>query len=367
MFLKKTYAAVLLLCCFWLLPVAEAQAAEIKIFVDNVPAFSEVSPYYSNDSLLVPVRLISEELGASVVWTDSRVQITGENVDIVMQVGQKQAMVNGQSQTLAAAPQMKQGRLFVPLRFIGESLSAKVSYRDGKIFLYTPLYDDSRAASGIFPRGDLIYTYQDGKIYLGKAGAEKTDTIVERPYVRGLAAVSNSGLLFSSNDGGQYYSLKDGDVSAYNIGWTDLYNATPFTDMGKYFYTDLAESRESKPYVAINDVKVPVEQRTSYSAIFSADIDGTNKKEVFVEENYYGFARLTYYDGWLYYQRRIPVAKDWGYDTYAGPVCRVPAAGGQRQELTPERIGGWFVDAEGLHYRTLADDLVLLPFANMQK
>ena len=45
---KKNLPVVLLLLC-WLLPAEMAQAKEIRIFVDNVPAFSEVSPYYNQE------------------------------------------------------------------------------------------------------------------------------------------------------------------------------------------------------------------------------------------------------------------------------------------------------------------------------
>ena len=190
---KKNLPVVLLLLC-WLLPAEMAQAKEIRIFVDNVPAFSEVSPYYNQDTLLVPARLISEELGASVDWDGSHVHITGQDVDIVLSLGQNQAIVNGEAQTLAVATQMKQGTVFVPLRFIAEALSADVLYRDGKIFLYTPLYDDSRAVSGIFERGNKIYKFQENKIYCADEGSDDAEVLIAKPTVFGLAAVSRSGL-----------------------------------------------------------------------------------------------------------------------------------------------------------------------------
>lgn len=361
-FIGGLLAIALMLAC-WLLSSQSVQAAEIKIFVDNVPAFSEVAPFYSQDTLLVPARLISEELGASVDWDGSQVHITGQDVDIVLRLGQMQAIVNGEPQTLAVAPQMKQGTVFVPLRFIAEALSADVLYRDGKIFLYTSLYDDSRAASGIFERGDKVYKFQENKIYCGAVGSENYELLIDKPTAFGLAAVSRSGLLFSSNGGGKYYSFKDGSISDYNIGWNDLYFSTPCTNIGKFFYVELAQTMQS--FATKNGVTVPIGEKESYWGIFSTDIDNTNLKKVFIEENNYGIARPTYFDGWIYYQRQVPVASDWGYDTYSGPVCRVPAEGGKRQELTPERVGGWFVDADGLHYRTQNDEVVLLPFANM--
>ena len=219
--MKKKWLALFLLPLCWLLPAEMAQAKEIRIFVDNVPAFSEVSPYYNQDTLLVPARLISEELGAAVQWNEEtqQVLVVGDEVEIALYVGKKNATVNGDEQTLAVSTQMKQGTVFVPLRFIAEALSADVLYRDGKIFLYTPLYDDSRAVSGIFERGNKIYKFQENKIYCADEGSDDAEVLIAKPTVFGLAAVSRSGLLFSSNDGGKYYSFKDGSIVDYNIGW----------------------------------------------------------------------------------------------------------------------------------------------------
>lgn len=381
-FVNVTLAILLFLFC---LPSGRAYAvAKTAIFVDNVPVLNVAAPYESQGTLLVPLRLVAEELGADVNWDGKQVHIQDSGVDILLTVGEKTAILNGERQTLLAAPQMKQNTVFVPLRFISEALGADVLYRDQKIFMYTPMYDDSRAKSGIFERGDVMYFHQDGKIYRQNIAVEntgntdkhtgkiypKTDDpvnaviLIEKPSAYGLAAVSNSGLLFSSPYGGKYYSFKDKTISDYNTGWGDLYFFTPFSKIGKFFYQAPAESIESLDGAVINGVRIPVEQRISYDAIWSQDIDGGNIQEVYVEENQYAIWGLTYYDGWLYYQRMVPVAKEWGYDRYSGSVSRVSVEGGQRQDLTPERVCNWSVQADGLHYE-LKNQKYILPFADM--
>lgn len=378
---KKNLPVVLLLLC-WLLPAEMAQAKEIRIFVDNVPAFSEVSPYYNQDTLLVPARLISEELGASVDWGGSQVHITGQDVDIVLSLGQNQAIVNGEAQTLAVAPQMKQGTVFVPLRFIAEALSADVLYRDGKIFLYTPLYDDSLANQHIFRRNGDTYASLEENLFKRSAGADKSEILPISARYIDLWAVSNSGLLYSYHtldENGEYnnpwfnyavYSFATGQSrDVYKMPYpVATYSSGKYTDCGKVFYTHLAQSLQS--FSTKNGVTVPVGEMEGYMGIFSADIDGTNFKTVFIEENHYGIFGLTYYDGWLYYQRRVPVAQEWGYDTYAGSINRVPTEGGERQQLTTEgggaeRIGEWSLQEDGLHYEQYGQEHIL-SFANMQ-
>ncbi len=156
---KKSLDITLLVCFMFVIQLRPAYAADIPIFVDNVPAHSEVSPFYSKDNLLVPARLISEELGASVDWDGKQVTIKGQDINIILYMGKNEASVNGINQKLAAPPQIIQGRLFVPLRFIGEALNAKVLYRDQKVFLYSPQFTNQvNYVPNKFQRGENVYT-----------------------------------------------------------------------------------------------------------------------------------------------------------------------------------------------------------------
>ena len=49
-------------------------------------------------------------------------------IDIVMQLGSKTAVVNGETVELLQAPQAKNGVTQVPLRFVAEALGCKVDY-----------------------------------------------------------------------------------------------------------------------------------------------------------------------------------------------------------------------------------------------
>jgi hypothetical protein len=90
----------------------------------------EASPYIKNGSTLVPVRSVSESLKSKVDWDSKTKIITITNGDIIIKltVGSLKATINGQDVTLLSAPETKNGRTFVPLRFICENLKAKVSW-----------------------------------------------------------------------------------------------------------------------------------------------------------------------------------------------------------------------------------------------
>ncbi|HHX59394.1 MAG TPA: hypothetical protein GX707_01450 [Epulopiscium sp.] len=88
-----------------------------------------------NNTNLVPLRTISEELGAKVGFDGASQKITVIYKDstIVATVGSKNATTNGNNKELQAAPQVIKGTTYVPIRFIGEALGGAVDYQNGTL------------------------------------------------------------------------------------------------------------------------------------------------------------------------------------------------------------------------------------------
>ncbi|MDX9871655.1 MAG: stalk domain-containing protein [Clostridia bacterium] len=93
----------------------------------DAPAFVDSR----SNRTLVPLRFIGEALGAKVEWHAATCQVTvidGSN-QIILTLDSETALVNGKKFQLDAAPVITPpGRTFLPLRFIGESLGARVDY-----------------------------------------------------------------------------------------------------------------------------------------------------------------------------------------------------------------------------------------------
>jgi len=89
-----------------------------------------VAPIISQSSTMVPLRFVSEILGATVDWNASLqiVTITSGQRVIQLQIGSLIALVGTEVVSLTAAPMLSQGRTLVPLRFISESLGATVTW-----------------------------------------------------------------------------------------------------------------------------------------------------------------------------------------------------------------------------------------------
>jgi hypothetical protein len=81
---------------------------------------------------MVPLRFTGEAFGAKVEWETKEQKITilmeKKKLTIILFVNEKRAMVDGNAIVLAVPPQIINGRVSVPLRFIGEALGAKIDW-----------------------------------------------------------------------------------------------------------------------------------------------------------------------------------------------------------------------------------------------
>lgn len=91
-----------------------------------------VSSQVINGRLMVPYRAVAERLGARVGWNaaERSVTVTDGDTNLKLTVGQANAVSNGRKISLDVAPVLLNGRVLVPLRFLGTSLGWRVSWED---------------------------------------------------------------------------------------------------------------------------------------------------------------------------------------------------------------------------------------------
>lgn len=107
--------------------------AEITVFVNGRQVnFPDIKPYIKNGRTLVPVRFVSQEMGAKVEWNNAKreVIIVKNGKKITLRIGSKDVYVNGTKKTIDVPAELKGNRTMVPLRFINEALGAKVNWSD---------------------------------------------------------------------------------------------------------------------------------------------------------------------------------------------------------------------------------------------
>lgn len=109
---------------------AGAQGA-VRVFVDGDQVLFDQPPITQGGRVLVPLRGIFEKMGAVVEWNAATrtVRAARGTTLVELQIGSRIARVDGRAVTLDVPPMVVGGRTLVPLRFISESLGAVVDYR----------------------------------------------------------------------------------------------------------------------------------------------------------------------------------------------------------------------------------------------
>lgn len=111
---------------------ASAAAKPIRIYLNGINVNSDVAPYIvpKANVTMVPLRVISESLKATVGWKQSTqtATITQGDLRLTMKVGQKFALVGEAKAPLDASVELKSGRAMVPLRFVSEQLGLNVAW-----------------------------------------------------------------------------------------------------------------------------------------------------------------------------------------------------------------------------------------------
>lgn len=138
--MKKTILTVLTLAVLLLAATGAAAAAGVSVYVDDRQvAFPDQAPFIDeNARTLVPIRFIAEQMGAEVGWDGSinLVTIVKGTAEIKLTIGEKRAQVNGAWKTFDTSATLKNGRTMVPLRFISETLGAEVEWDNDSRTVY---------------------------------------------------------------------------------------------------------------------------------------------------------------------------------------------------------------------------------------
>lgn len=122
-----TVVIVLLICIF----VSAEPLVSVTLDGEKI-AFPDAQPFIdSRDRTLVPIRFVSEEMGADVSWeADTRTAvIVKEGNTVRYTIGQPIAYLNDEMMVFDSFGIIKEDRTFVPLRFISELLDCNVDWQ----------------------------------------------------------------------------------------------------------------------------------------------------------------------------------------------------------------------------------------------
>ncbi|MGP3788562.1 stalk domain-containing protein [Paenibacillus sp. 1A_MP2] len=113
---------------------AASTPKQVEVLLNTVKMkFPDAKPFQDGQgSVMVPIRFVSEALGAKVTYSKegkvSKVGVVSKDHKVDMTIGQTTALVNGQKKDYGTQIILKQNRTFVPLRLVSEGLGQKVEW-----------------------------------------------------------------------------------------------------------------------------------------------------------------------------------------------------------------------------------------------
>lgn len=109
---------------------ASYPSADVSVYLDDAKLTFDQDPVLVHNTTMVPMRDVFEALGASIKWDATSQTVTGTKGDteIKITIGSQTAYINGSGVSLTEAAIVVEGRTMVPLRFVSESLGANVKW-----------------------------------------------------------------------------------------------------------------------------------------------------------------------------------------------------------------------------------------------
>lgn len=129
--MSKKFLFVLIASLLVLAFAIPAQAGTPTVLLDGQAMTFDVPPVVEDGRTLVPMRAIFEAQGAAVAWEDAAQTVTAKKGDITITlvIGGK-ALVNDKEVALDVPAKLVNDRTLVPLRFVSEALGAKVDWAE---------------------------------------------------------------------------------------------------------------------------------------------------------------------------------------------------------------------------------------------
>jgi hypothetical protein len=159
-------------------------STRVQVNGRNLP--TAVPPVLVNGRTLVPMRDIFEALGATVQWNPVTrgIVATRNGTNVGLQIGSRAASLNNQRLTLDQSPIVMRGSTLVPLRFVSEALGAQVNWNSAQrlVSVFESGSQVASARSISVPQGAVVPVTMDETITSATArvGQAFTATVVSQ-------------------------------------------------------------------------------------------------------------------------------------------------------------------------------------------
>ncbi|WP_054957380.1 N-acetylmuramoyl-L-alanine amidase family protein [Paenibacillus dakarensis] len=128
--------------------LGDAASTSAKIYLDGeqLNLSSGVKVANVNNSVLIPIRVVSENLGFKVDWEKSSQSVTVQNsmTTVKMVIGSKTALIDGSHVSMNVTPVLSGQTTMVPIRFVSTQMGMDVKWDNQKKAVYLSSSDISK-------------------------------------------------------------------------------------------------------------------------------------------------------------------------------------------------------------------------------
>jgi len=239
--MRKMIKAILFVFITMCITVQVSADIPLRVVVNGDKVdFPDAQPFIDeNGRTQVPVRFVSEALGAEVGWNGEAKEVTVElnSRKVVLTIDKKDYKINNQSYQMDTVALLLESRTFVPIRFVSEALGAEVGWDEKVKTVYINL--DPNASPEPLPTAEPQagnVSYYDGIAFNDVTDVDEYGRI-EPEKAKDFLLKLASQLAFVKEDGKYYIEcdypeIPDGykwflgirifDKDGSNIGYTPL-------------------------------------------------------------------------------------------------------------------------------------------------
>ena len=144
-----------------------ASAATYQVMLNGTNLALSQAPVPRGGRFFVPMRAIFQGLSAGVAYDNGVINATRGSDTVQVKIGSNEAIVDGRQTFLEGAPFIIGSTAMVPLRFVSEALGATVNY-DGQSDLIAIAAPKAPIASGTILNATLNTALDTGSAYIGQ-------------------------------------------------------------------------------------------------------------------------------------------------------------------------------------------------------
>ena len=199
----------------------------ICLTVNNAYLKMDSEPFLFDGFTFVPIRFVSEALGAEVNWNAEKksaiIENSGTNIELT--AGKKYAYVSGKKVPVGHSVKLVNDRTYVPVRFVSESLGCDVGwdstsytveiYKDGAVVNQNLIGKRGYSDDEIYWLSKIIHAESKGEPMEGKIAV---GNVVLNRVKSKMFPNTIYGVIFDRNHGTQFSPVLDGSIYQTPLG-----------------------------------------------------------------------------------------------------------------------------------------------------